>query len=116
MAHISPNVKDGKVVSFKFKVFLGRDKRGKQTFTCTTWRVPDGLSPAKAQKAAEKATAQWERELREGPQKELAPPERIKQHEIERTRTEFSFVRLSLRSYYKVYKACLLTLLFSFPL
>ncbi|MBR7149740.1 MAG: site-specific integrase [Oscillospiraceae bacterium] len=90
MATIVPNTKNGKIVSYKFRAFLGRTETGKQVTSYTTWRVPDGLSPAKAQKAAEKAAAQWERELREGPQKELAPPERIKQHEIARTHTEFS--------------------------
>ena len=37
MASIYPNRKNGKLVSFKFKAFLGRDENGKQIFKCKTW-------------------------------------------------------------------------------
>ena len=90
MAAIIRNEKEGKLVSFKFKAYLGRDECGKQLFRCTTWRVPDEISPAKAQKAAEKAAAQWEKEVREEYGKDLEDPERVRKREIERTHTEFS--------------------------
>ena len=40
MATIYPNRKDGKIVSFKFKAYLGRDSQSKQIFKCKTW-IPD---------------------------------------------------------------------------
>lgn len=51
MAAIIRNEKEGKLVSFKFKACLGRDECGKQIFRCTTWRVPEDMSPAKEQKS-----------------------------------------------------------------
>lgn len=90
MAAIIKNEKDGKIISFKFKACLGRDDCGKQVFRCTTWHVPEDMSSTKAQKAAEKAAAQWEKEVRDEYEKDLRAPERVKQREIERTQTEFS--------------------------
>ncbi len=55
MANLTANKKDGRIVSYKTKVFLGRDDNGKQIFRCTTWQVPEGLCPSKAEKAARKA-------------------------------------------------------------
>lgn len=36
MVSVHPNCKNGKIVSFKFKVFLGRDENRKQLFKCKT--------------------------------------------------------------------------------
>ena len=55
MASIIAISKNGKICSYKFKVYVGRDPSGKQVFRCSTWHVPDNLSPAKARKAAEKS-------------------------------------------------------------
>mgnify|MGYP006974664862 CR=1 FL=1 len=61
MASIIPKEKDGKIISYKFKACVGRDDCGKQVFRCTTWKVPAGLVPSKAAKAAEKAAAtRWQ--------------------------------------------------------
>ena len=65
MASIIAISKNGKICSYKFKVFVGRDSCGKQVFRCSTWYVPDNLSPAKARKAAEKAASIWEDTVRE---------------------------------------------------
>ncbi len=54
MASIYPNRKDGKIISFKFKAFLGRDKNGKQIFKCTTWTPPKVMSESKLMVQAEK--------------------------------------------------------------
>ena len=54
MASIIPNFKEGKIISYKFKACVGRDDCGKQVFRCMTWKVPVGLGPVKADKAAEK--------------------------------------------------------------
>ncbi len=60
MASISPNVKGGKVVSFRIRVFLGRDSKGKQEITQTTWHVPKGMTQSRAQKEVAKYADEWE--------------------------------------------------------
>lgn len=78
MASIYPNRKDGKIVSFKFKVFLGRDAKGKQIFKCKTW-VPDKFSTeSKLMQQAEKESVIWEYEVTkeyEQEKKSVAPQE-----------------------------------------
>lgn len=59
MASSIQNKKDGKVVSYKFKACVGRDELGKQVWKCTTWKIPDGMIPSRAEKAAQKAAAVW---------------------------------------------------------
>lgn len=70
MANIRENKRDGKTISYRFTVCLGRDANTKQIRRYTTWEVPEGLTPAKAKKAAERAADAWERETREEYQKE----------------------------------------------
>ncbi|MCC8122829.1 MAG: site-specific integrase [Oscillospiraceae bacterium] len=65
MASISENVKDGKVVSYKFKACLGREKNSKQIFKCITWYPPENLTLAKIPKAAKVEADIWEREARQ---------------------------------------------------
>lgn len=48
MATIYERKKDGKVVSFTFTVFIGRDENGKPPFKATTWKAPEGLTCAEA--------------------------------------------------------------------
>lgn len=90
MASITPNKKDGKIVSYKFRACVARDELGKQIFKCTTWKIPSGMTPSKAEKAAQKAALQWEKKIREEYQKDLIEPERIKLRQIQGTKTEFS--------------------------
>ena len=70
MANIRENKRDGKLISYRFTVCLGRDANNKQIRRYTTWDIPEGLTPAKAKKAAERAADAWEREEREEYQKE----------------------------------------------
>ena len=70
MAAIQEKVKNGKIVSCKFKVCLGRDKSGKQVFKCMTWVPPEGLTPAKTRKAAQFEADAWEKELKHAFQQE----------------------------------------------
>ena len=70
MANIRENKRNGKVVSYRFTACLERDAQGKQVRRYTTWEVPDGLTPAKAKKAAERAADAWEQEVRAEYQKE----------------------------------------------
>lgn len=72
MAAISENKKDGRTVSYRFVVCLGRDSQKKQIRRIMTWTPPDGLSPSKSRKAAEKAADMWEQEVKAEYQKEQA--------------------------------------------
>ena len=63
MASIYPNLKDGKIVSYKFKAYLGRDDDGKQIIKCKTWSPDKSISESRLKKLAEKEAAAWEREL-----------------------------------------------------
>lgn len=90
MAAVTPNMKDGKIFSYRFRACVGRDKNNKQIFRTTTWTVPEELVPSKAERAAHKAAAQWEESARAEYKRDLLDPERVKARGIERTRTPFS--------------------------
>lgn len=70
MANIRENKRNGKVISYRFTACLGRDANDKQIRRYTTWEIPDGLTPAKAKKAAERAADAWEQEVKAEYQKE----------------------------------------------
>lgn len=94
MATITPQKRKGALVSYKFRVCVGRDADNKQIFRCTTWPVPQGLSPAKAAKAAKRAAEAWERETRAAYEYDLRHPQQAQDREMSRLRTDFaSFVR-----------------------
>ena len=63
MASIYPNRKDGKIVSFKFKWYGGRDANGKQIVRCTTWTPDTTISERKMRLQAEKEALIWERQM-----------------------------------------------------
>ena len=65
MANVQEKLKDGKVVSYKFTAFMGRDENGKQRFKTMTWYPPVDLTPVKIKRAAEAEAAIWEREAKE---------------------------------------------------
>ena len=65
MANVQEKVKDGKVVSFKFTAFMGRDENGKQRFKTMTWHPPVAITPAKIKRAAEIEAELWERKAKE---------------------------------------------------
>ena len=100
MASITQNKKDGKVVSYKFKACVGRDEFGKQVFKCSTWKVPEGLIPSRMEKAAQKAAAEWEKQVKDEYLKDLQNPERIREREIARKHTEFS--KFALQDWFPV--------------
>lgn len=70
MASIRENQKNGKTISYRFIVCLERDVRGKQIRRYSTWVPPEGLTPAKARKAAERAADEWEQAVKAEYQKE----------------------------------------------
>ena len=78
MATIYPNRKDGKIVSFKFKVFLGKEASGKHIVKCKTW-TPDGeMTEKKLRALAEKEAILFEYEAAaryEEEQKRFKPSE-----------------------------------------
>ena len=63
MASIYLNRKDGKIVSFKFKAFLGRDENGRQIVKCTTWTADCSLSEKRLMQLAKKESAIWEKRI-----------------------------------------------------
>ena len=65
MATIIANKKNGKIVSYKFRAYLGKSEFGEQIAKYTTWHIPDGMTPSKAAKAAEKAAGVWEKKIKE---------------------------------------------------
>ncbi len=70
MANVRENLKEGKLVSFRFTACLERDARGKQIRKYTTWTPDPSLTPARARKAAERAALDWEQEVKAEYQKE----------------------------------------------
>ena len=48
MATIQKNRKNGKILSYKFRVCLGRTDTGRQIMRYATWTIPDGMTPSKA--------------------------------------------------------------------
>ena len=100
MASIIQNKKDGKIISYKFQTCVGRDEFGKQIWRCTTWKAPDGLIPSRAEKAAQKAAAEWEKQVKDEYKKDVLNPERIKEREMARKHTEFS--EFALREWFPI--------------
>lgn len=85
MANLREITKNGRVTGYKFTACLERDRLGKQVRKYATWTLPDGLTPTKARKAAERAADDWEMEVRAEYQKEKElgaayrlPPEKRK--------------------------------------
>lgn len=79
MASIYPNRKNGKIISFKFKAYLGRDENGKQVFKCVTWTPDKTMSENKLIALAEKEATIWEHDLTSAlaEEKRINSPEEI---------------------------------------
>lgn len=90
MAAVTPNTKNGKIRSYRFRACVGRDKMNRQIFRSTTWSVPDGLTPSKAERSALKAAEQWEKQVRAEYEKDLKDPERVKRREIGKVQMFFA--------------------------
>ena len=73
MANIRAVGKKGKIFSYRFTAYLGRDANGKQIRRYRTWDVPNGLSPVRAERAAQRAADEWEENLKFGPLEAEAP-------------------------------------------
>lgn len=92
MAHIRANTKNGKIVSYRFTVCLGRDCNGKQIRKYTTWPIPPDTSAAKAKKAAERAADIWEQELMSEYHKKLEAESAGKAYQIPAEKRHDDFV------------------------
>ena len=65
MATIQENIKNGKIISFKFKAYAGRDENNKQVFRCMTWYPQPEMTATKSKKAAQTAADKFEQEVKE---------------------------------------------------
>ena len=63
MASIKEKKNGKKVINYVFTAYLGKDSSGKQIRRYLTWTPPEGLTPAKARKAAERAADTWEQQI-----------------------------------------------------
>ena len=70
MATIQEKVKGNKLISCKFRAFLGTDDTGKQICKYFTWHPPKNLTIAKARKMAQNTADLWEQEVKEQYKKE----------------------------------------------
>lgn len=100
MAAITPNFKDGKIFSYRFRACVGRDKNNRQVFRTMTWKVPRGLTTNKADKAARKAAEEWEQREKEEYEKDILEPERAKAREIANGKTDF--VRFTMEEWFPI--------------
>ena len=80
MASIKENRKNGKIISFKFRVFIGRDENGRQQFKTKVWKPDKQYSETRLIKMAEAEAAIWEREIMRGdiPIAEESKPSHVK--------------------------------------
>ena len=93
MASIREKRQNNKTVSYEFACYLGRDVTGKQIRRYGTWTPEEGLTSAKARKAAERAADEWEKKVKEEYEKDLNSPERAEIKELSRSAIDFpSFV------------------------
>ena len=65
-----------------------RGENGRQICRAMTWKVPENLSKVRQGKAVQRAAADWE-EARAAYEKNLYDPERTKDQEVDRTKTDF---------------------------
>ena len=67
MANIRENKRNGKTVFFRFTACLERDTQGKQVRRYITWTPPEGLTPSRARKAAERGNHQHSQDRKQHP-------------------------------------------------
>lgn len=60
MASIKEEGTKGKRLSYKIRVCLGRDESGRQISKAMRWNPPEGITPARARKEAQRVAAVWE--------------------------------------------------------
>ena len=73
VATVKENRKNGKIVSYRFTVFLGRDENGVQIRETKTWKLPKGVGQKTARKEAEKQATLWEESLKHQTEERISP-------------------------------------------
>ena len=63
-----------KIFLYRFTACLGKDEKGWQIRRYRTWQVPQGLSPVRAERAAQRAADEWEKSLKIDPSEAEIPP------------------------------------------
>lgn len=64
MASVEEKRVNGKIFSYYFSCTLGRDSQGRPIRRYKTWKVPEGMTPSKAKKLAEREAKAWGASLR----------------------------------------------------
>ena len=103
MARITENLKDGRIVSYRFIACVGRDAHGKQVRRFATWHPPDGLRQSRVRAAAEKAAADWEEAARQQYAEELERAARPDPGYIPPEERRDDFVEYVNNVWYKLY-------------
>ena len=94
MATIKEKRVNGKNISYKFTCYLGRDSQGKQIRRYKRWYAPEGMTPSKARKLAEREAERWETKIRKELGMDSWTPEAEKEKGQADSCVEFSdFVR-----------------------
>ena len=96
MASVKENRKDGKIVSYRFSVCLGRNADGTQIRKTKTWKLPKGIGQKTARKEAEKQAALWEESLKKEPEEQHVPVSLPAQAPTEHKEACTLFIRTSL--------------------
>ena len=81
MATVKEKRVNGKIFSYYFTCVLGRDSQGKQIRRYKTWKVPEGMTPSKAKKLAEREAKAWEAGLRAEFEAETTPVVQVQEKE-----------------------------------
>ncbi|MBQ8900921.1 MAG: hypothetical protein IJY72_08190 [Akkermansia sp.] len=63
MANIREYRRNGKLVSYQFTAYVGKNSSGEYSRKFLTWKIPEGVSPSRAKSMAEKEAEKWEKEL-----------------------------------------------------
>ena len=81
MATVKENRVNGKIFSYYFTCVVGRDSQGKQIRRYKTWKVPDGMTPSRAKKLAQREAKAWKAELRAELEAETTPTVQVQENE-----------------------------------
>ena len=103
MASIRKVVKGDKTTTFRFAACVGRDANNKQIRRFCTWTPPEGMTPAKARKAASRAADAWEQEVKAEYEKQKVAEQSGQAYTIlpEQQRGDFIYYNNNFEVYYR---------------
>ena len=73
MASVTPCKKEGKIIAYRFRCCVARDSAGKQITRSSTWAIPEGTTPSKAERSVHKVASDWEKAVRQEYEESLLP-------------------------------------------